>query len=143
MPQSAEGISPDQQTQAMLSEASLSPPSFQHPVSRERRLFLILPIFIGIISGLLVVCFRISIEWLRLALIGKYMHPGDWRLIAVPGAVGLVVGILVHYAFPAARGSGINQTKAAMYVHDGYISMRTMFGKLICTALALWLRAGP
>lgn len=137
MGRSVESMALEQQAEPVPSESLLGRPGFQHPVSRERRLFLILPIFIGIISGLLVVCFRISIEWLRLALIGKYLHPGDWRLIAVPGAIGLVVGILVHYAFPAARGSGINQTKAAMYVHDGYISMRTMFGKLICTALAL------
>jgi CIC family chloride channel protein len=118
-------------------QEALSPPAFQHPVSREKRLFLVLPIFIGILSGLLVVCFRISIEWLRLGLMGKVMRPGDWRLIAVPTAVGLVVALLVEFVFPAARGSGINQTKAAMYIHDGYISLRTMFGKLICTALAL------
>ncbi len=137
MPQSSEGGHLYQVTEPGLSDASLGPPAFQQPVSRDRRLFLVLPIFIGILSGLLVVCFRISIEWIRLAVIGKYMRAGDWRLIAVPGAIGLIVAILVQYAFPAARGSGINQTKAAMYVHDGYISMRTMFGKFICTALAL------
>lgn len=115
----------------------LGPPAFQHPVSRERRLFLLLPIFIGILSGLLVVCFRISIEWLRLGLLGKYLHPGDWRLIAVPTLFGTAVAFLVEFVFPASRGSGINQTKAAMYIHDGYISLRTMVGKFICAALAL------
>jgi CIC family chloride channel protein len=107
------------------------------PASREKRLFFILPIFIGIITGLLVVCFRISIEWLRLGLMGKELHKHDWKLIVVPGAIGLVVALLVEFVFPNARGSGLNQTKAAMYVHDGYISLRTMFGKLICTALSL------
>ncbi len=107
------------------------------PASREKRLFFVLPIFIGIITGLLVVCFRISIEWLRLGLMGKELHKHDWKLIAVPGAIGLVVALLVEFVFPNARGSGLNQTKAAMYVHDGYISLRTMFGKLICTALSL------
>jgi CIC family chloride channel protein len=97
----------------------------------------VLPIFIGIITGLLVVCFRISIEWLRLGLMGKELHKHDWKLIVVPGAIGLVVALLVEFVFPNARGSGLNQTKAALYVHDGYISLRTMFGKLICTALSL------
>jgi CIC family chloride channel protein len=110
---------------------------FKTPASREKRLFLVLPIFIGIVSGLLVVCFRISIEWLRLGLMGKDIHRGDWRLIVVPTAIGAVVAVLVEFAFPAARGSGLNQTKAAMYIHDGYISLRTMFGKLICTSLSL------
>jgi len=107
------------------------------PASREKRLFLVLPIFIGVISGLLVVCFRISIEWIRLGLMGKEIHRGEWRLILVPTAIGAVVAVLVEFAFPAARGSGLNQTKGAMYIHDGYISLRTMFGKLICTALSL------
>jgi len=110
---------------------------FKHPASREKRLFLVLPIFIGILSGLLVVCFRISIEWLRFGLMGKDLRAGYWRLIVVPAAVGLVVALLVEFVFPAARGSGINQTKAAMYIHDGYISLRTMFGKFVCTALVL------
>lgn len=116
---------------------AMTTPVLSPPASRERRLFLVLPIFIGVLSGLLVVCFRISIEWLRLALIGKYTHPGDWRLIAVPCGVGLVIAVLVEFAFPAARGSGVNQTKAAMYVHNGYISLRTMLGKFVGSALAL------
>jgi CIC family chloride channel protein len=119
-------------------DAELSEPKVHEtPASREKRLFLVLPIFIGVISGLLVVCFRISIEWLRFGLLGKELHRGDWRLIAVPTAIGAVISVLVEFAFPAVRGSGLNQTKAAMYVHDGYISLRTMFGKLICTALSL------
>jgi len=114
-----------------------APTIFKTPASREKRLFLVLPIFIGVITGLLVVCFRISIEWLRLGLMGKEIHRGEWRLILVPTAIGAVVAVLVEFVFPAARGSGLNQTKAAMYIHDGYISLRTMFGKLICTSLAL------
>ena len=113
------------------------PAVVETPASREKRLFLVLPIFIGVISGLLVVCFRIAIEWMRLGLLGKELHRGDWRLIAVPTAAGVAIAFLVEFAFPAVRGSGLNQTKAAMYIHDGYISLRTMFGKLICTALAL------
>jgi CIC family chloride channel protein len=113
------------------------PAMFSTPASREKRLFLVLPIFIGVIAGLLVVCFRISIEWIRLGLMGKDIHPGEWRLIVVPTVIGAVVAVLVEFVFPAARGSGLNQTKAAMYIHDGYISLRTMFGKLICTALSL------
>ena len=123
-------------------EASVTPGlpesgAFKNPASREKRLFLVLPIFIGILSGLLVVCFRISIEWVRLALMGKYARPGDWRLIVVPMLAGVVVALLVEFAFPATRGSGINQTKAAMYIYDGYISLRTMLGKFLCTTIAI------
>ena len=105
--------------------------------TRENRLLLVLSIFIGILSGLLVVCFRISIEWLQVLLLGSVPHPGQYRLLLAPMLVGLLVAILVKYFFPQARGSGVNQTKAALYIYNGYISFRTMIGKFITAALAI------
>lgn len=105
--------------------------------SRGERLFLVLSIFIGVLSGLLVVCFRITIEWLKVLLLGSVPHPGQYRLLLAPMLVGLLVGLLVKYFFPQARGSGVNQTKAALYIYNGYISARTMIGKFITAALAI------
>jgi chloride channel protein, CIC family len=105
--------------------------------TRGDRLFLILSIFIGVLSGLLVVCFRMSIEWLRVWLLGSVPHPGQYRLLLAPMMVGLLLGLMVKYIFPQARGSGINQTKAALYIYNGYISVRTMIGKFITSALAI------
>lgn len=105
--------------------------------TRGDRLFLVLSIFIGCLSGLLVVCFRISIEWLQVLLLGSVPHPGQYRLLMAPMLVGLIVALLVKYFFPQARGSGINQTKAALYIYNGYISARTMMGKFITSALAI------
>ncbi|MHB1796473.1 MAG: chloride channel protein, partial [Acidobacteriaceae bacterium] len=105
--------------------------------TRGDRLFLVLSIFIGLLSGLLVVCFRMSIEWLRVLLLGSVPHPGQYRLLLAPMLVGLLLGFMVKYLFPQARGSGINQTKAALYIYNGYISARTMIGKFITSALAI------
>lgn len=105
--------------------------------TRNDRLFLVLSIFIGCLAGLLVVCFRISIEWLNVLLLGSVPHPGQYRLLLLPMLFGLIIGLLVKYIFPEARGSGINQTKAALYVYNGYISGRTMIGKFILSALAI------
>jgi len=105
--------------------------------TRDERLFLVLSIFIGILSGLLVVAFRIAIEWIQILTLGSAPHPGQFRLLIVPGIAGLVVAALVVWFFPAARGSGVNQTKAALYVYDGYISFRTVIGKFITSAIAL------
>lgn len=105
--------------------------------TRGDRLFLVLSIFIGCVSGLLVVCFRIAIEWLKVLLLGSVPHAGQYRLILAPMFVGLLIGLLVRYFFPQARGSGINQTKAALYIYNGYISVRTMVGKFITSALAI------
>ncbi|MFY9747251.1 MAG: chloride channel protein [Acidobacteriaceae bacterium] len=105
--------------------------------TRDERLFLVLSIFIGVISGLLVVAFRIAIEWIRLLTLGSAPHGGQFRLLMAPAAAGLVVAALVVWFFPAARGSGVNQTKAALYIYDGYISFRTVIGKFLTSALAI------
>lgn len=104
---------------------------------REERLFLLLSIFIGIISGLLVVSFRMAIEWLQVLLLGSSPNRGQPRLLIVPAAVGLVVAVATRFVFPQVRGSGINQTKAALYIHNGYISFRTVVGKFLLSALAI------
>src|SRR5215469_17319171 len=104
---------------------------------REERLFLLLSIFIGILSGLLVVSFRMAIEWLSILLLGVAPGPGQKRLFLIPCAVGLVVAVLTRYLFPGVRGSGVNQTKAALYIHNGYISVRTVIGKFLLSALAI------
>ena len=105
--------------------------------NRDERLFLVLSIFIGVISGLLVVCFRVAINWIQVLTLGSSPHPGQLRLFFVPMGVGLLVAALVQLVFPGARGSGINQTKAALYIYNGYISFRTVIGKFITSALAI------
>ncbi|MDQ1452050.1 MAG: chloride channel protein family [Acidobacteriaceae bacterium] len=105
--------------------------------TRDERLFLVLSIFIGIISGLLVVSFRVAINWIQALTLGSAPQAGLLRLIFVPVIMGAVVAALVQFFFPAARGSGVNQTKAALYIYNGYISFRTVIGKFITSALAL------
>jgi CIC family chloride channel protein len=105
--------------------------------TRDERLFLVLSIFIGVISGTLVVAFRIAIEWIRLLTLGSAPHGGQYRLLIAPSVAGLIVAALVIWFFPAARGSGVNQTKAALYIYDGYISFRTVIGKFLTSALAI------
>ena len=103
----------------------------------EERFFLILSVFIGIFAGLAVVCFRLAIDWIHLALLGPLPQVHSWRLFMVPALAGLVVAVLVIHVFPAIRGSGVNQTKAALYIFNGYIPFRTAIGKFICAPLAI------
>jgi CIC family chloride channel protein len=104
---------------------------------RDDRFFLLFAIFVGVYSALAVVCFRVAIEWSRIALLGPALRPEPWRVLLVPAAGGLLVGTLVHWVFPAARASGVNQTKAALYVYDGYIAVRSVVGKFLTSALAI------
>jgi CIC family chloride channel protein len=106
-------------------------------VFREERLFLVLSVFIGIFSGLAVVCFRFAIDWCRIYLLGSGASLSPARLLLAPSLTGLVIAVLVIHVFPLARGSGVNQTKAALYIFNGYIPLRTAIGKFITAALAI------
>lgn len=104
---------------------------------REERFFLILSVFIGIFSALAVVCFRLAIDLIRLLLLGPHLTPAGLKLILAPALAGLVIAAVVLHVFPAVRGSGVNQTKAALYIYNGYIPFRTAIGKFITASLAI------
>lgn len=106
------------------------------PLSEER-FFLILAVFIGIVAGLAVVCFRLAIDWTRIGLLGPAPEPHMLRVLLVPALGGLLVSVLVIHLFPSVRGSGVNQTKAALYIFNGYIPFRTAIGKFITAAIAI------
>lgn len=107
------------------------------PALQEPQLFLLLAILIGIFSGLAVVCFRVAIEWSRLALLGPGLDPAFPRVVLVPAATGLVVAAAVILVFPMARGSGVHQTKAAVYISNGFISFRTVIAKFLTCAASI------
>ena len=70
-------------------------------------------------------------------LLGSALAPPPIRVLLVPAGAGLVVAFLVQKFFPGARGSGVNQTKAAVYVFDGYVPFRTVIGKFLTCSLAI------
>lgn len=117
--------------------SAIVPLTPQRSASAEERFFLLLSIFIGIYAGLAVVCFRLAIEWTRIYALGTSVAIRGPRLIIAPAAAGLVVAFLVMKVFPAVRGSGVNQTKSALYISNGYIPLRTAIGKFICSGLAI------
>jgi chloride channel protein, CIC family len=106
-------------------------------VFREDRFFLVLSVLIGVFSGLAVVCFRFAIDWARLYLLGTGAVLSTSRLLLAPTLAGLVIAVLVIHFFPTTRGSGVNQTKAALYIFNGHIPARTAVGKFITAALAI------
>src|SRR5665647_1460620 len=90
---------------------------------RENQLSLVLSLVIGALVGLVVVAFILLTG--RLA---ARMYPAGgagWRRILVPTLGSLGTGWLLSRYFPYARGSGIPQTKFALFINDGYISFRT------------------
>lgn len=103
--------------------------------AREEQVFLVLALVIGALTGLAVVAFILLTE-----RVGMRLYPPDsasWRRISIPVAGSLAVGYLLFRYFPNARGSGVPQTKAALYAREGRITIRTVFGKFFCTSTTL------
>jgi hypothetical protein len=91
--------------------------------NREEQVFLVLTLLIGALVGLVVVAFILVTE-----RFGARLYPAGgaaWRRLLVPVAGSLGMGYLLYRFFPDARGSGVPQTKAAVYARGGRISLRT------------------
>src|ERR1039458_1624830 len=129
--------SPDEATLEMTSESPRErwKRSWASFADRSDYLLVLLSLLIGVIVGLSVVAFILLTG--RLA---TRMYPPDspaWRRVLVPTAGALFSGYLLFRYFPNARGSGIPQTKFALFVRDGYISLRTVLGKFLCCSISL------
>jgi CIC family chloride channel protein len=102
---------------------------------REEQVFLVLTLLIGALVGLIVVAFILLTE-----RFGTRLYPlggAAWRRLLVPVVGSLGMGYLLYRFFPDARGSGVPQTKAALYARGGRISLATVFGKFFCTSATL------
>src|SRR6201981_623256 len=102
---------------------------------REEQVFLFLTLVIGALVGLIVVAFILLTE-----RFGARLYPAAgaaWRRVLIPTAGSLGMGYLLYRFFPNARGSGVPQTKAALYAREGRISAKTIFGKFFCTSATL------
>jgi chloride channel protein, CIC family len=109
--------------------------SFSHLAQREERVLLFLSILIGALTGLAVVAFILLTERL-----GMRLYPvgsAAWRRVLIPVVGSLAMGYLLFRYFPNARGSGVPQTKAALFARDGVITLRTVLGKFFCTSATL------
>ncbi len=102
---------------------------------RESQIFLGLSLVIGAVTGLAVVAFIVLTERLGMRLYPVSGAP--WRRLLFPVVGSLAVGYLLYRFFPNARGSGIPQTKAAMFARGGRITLRTVLGKFFCTSVTL------
>src|SRR6185437_9837904 len=102
---------------------------------KEDRLALMLSLVIGALVGLVVVAFILLTG--RLAAMMYPAGGAGWRRVLVPTLGALLTGYLLYKYFPLARGSGIPQTRAALFIHDGRISLRSVVGKFVCCSISL------
>jgi CIC family chloride channel protein len=104
-------------------------------LQREDQILLLLTLIIGAVVGFVVVAFILVTENL-----GSKLYPANgaaWRRLMIPIAGSLTAGFFLARYFPNARGSGIPQTKTALFLRDGYISFKTVVGKFSMCAITL------
>lgn len=104
-------------------------------LQHEDKILLLLTLIIGALVGLVVAAFIYVTENL-----GARMYPAGgaaWRRVLIPTGGALITGYLLSRFFTNARGSGIPQTKAALFLRDGFISLRTVLGKFGCCSASL------
>jgi CIC family chloride channel protein len=123
---------------------SLSRPGGRSPASGgdgtavhqyEDQILLVLTLIIGAVVGLVVVAFILLTENLS-----SHLYPvggAAWLRLFIPVTGSLVAGFFLARYFPNARGSGIPQTKTALFLRDGFISFRTVLGKFSLCSLTL------
>ena len=102
---------------------------------RESQIFMALAVVIGALTGSVVVAFILLTERMGMRLYP--MGGAPWRRLLFPVVGSLGIGYLLSRYFPNARGSGVPQTKAALFARDGRITLRTVLGKFFCTSATL------
>lgn len=102
---------------------------------RENQVFVLLTIVIGVLAGLAAVLFTLSIDLVSKGLFG--LEPSPERRFLVPALMSLLTGALLAKVFPAVRGSGVPQTKAAYHLSNGIIPARVPIGKFITGVLCV------
>src|SRR5438309_10601670 len=103
----------------------------------ETQRFLVLALVIGVFSGLLIVLFHITIYFISWTSLGALSGRFRFGRLISPALGALAAAFVVRAVFPRARGSGVNQTKIAIYSSEGYVSSSTIVGKFLACAISI------
>lgn len=103
----------------------------------ETQRFLLLAIFIGIFVGLLIVCFHITIEYVSWLTLGLPVGANRAAALLAPMMGAALASVIVLVLFRSAQGSGVNHTKAALVVFNGYVPGGAVAGKFLACSLSI------
>ena len=99
----------------------------------QDKILLLLALVISAVVGLIVTAFVAVTQRMGSVL----LTAGGVQRVLSPLLGSLVGGWLLFRYFPDARGSGIPQTRVALVLQNGVISLRTVLGKFICSSISL------
>ncbi len=110
----------------------------------EYSFMVIMAVLIGIGGGFAAILFRFLIEGATWTFSGGATASPDgfaglawWWLLLMPAVGGLLVGPLVHYLAPEARGTGVPEVMEAVGLRGGNIRKRVAVFKALAVAICL------
>ena len=110
----------------------------------NQKLFFI-TLIVGAVCGLVAVSFHVLILAMERNIIRHAFEAAKdgltWRFVAltllIPTLGGLIVGLLLQFWVPDARGSGIPQVKTAYFINYGRMPFKSAIGKAVVAAISL------
>jgi len=119
--------------------------AFRKTVRNEHLLLVALALVIGCVSGAAVIAFREAIEAVELSTFGittsmlaRYEITLDsWRVVLVPAAIGLAVGLITWKFMPGGKPQGVADVVEASAMRAGHMSSRVGIVSAICSALLI------
>jgi CIC family chloride channel protein len=109
-------------------------------VPDNQKLFL-LTLLVGAVCGLVAVSFHVLVKAAERNILRHVFISTGWRQVAltllIPTLGGLLVGALLQFWVPDARGSGIPQVKTAYFLNYGRIPFKSAIGKMVVATISL------
>ncbi|HEY3930176.1 MAG TPA: chloride channel protein, partial [Candidatus Koribacter sp.] len=103
----------------------------------ETTVVMLLAIFVGGLAGTVVVLYHFLIE-----IVNDYAYtiaPQRTWLSVIFCALGGLIGGVILLRVRSARGSGVNQVRVSLIVHDAYVPLRGTIGKFFASGIGIGL----
>lgn len=94
---------------------------------------------VGLVTGLFAVALIQLVHFVQRLSFGQ--TPGPLTIIAVTTIGGLLVGLIVTYVVPEARGGGVTQVMESIALRSGRMRPRVAPGKLLTSGLSIGVGA--
>jgi CIC family chloride channel protein len=103
----------------------------------EGRLFVIISIVIGVLAGIAVIGYHFLIAGIFDKIYWRGVeHSLLWKRVLFP-TLGALFGGALLLRWNDARGSGVNQVRISLLVHDARMSVRGTIGKFLASGIAI------